>query len=91
MGSRPQLGLDDGVYTPQAVVDGQQGAVCSNIAEIRSAVAAATRTPKVPLLLTPAVRVGDRAEFHLTSVNLQDSGGSDNKSHRIVAAVEEKV
>lgn len=71
-----QFGLDDGVYTPQAVVDGQQQTVGSNAAAIRSLVAAATRTAKVPLQLTGAVRQGDQIKFRLTSANPQDADGS---------------
>ena len=65
----------DSVYTPQAVIDGQQEAVGSNAVEIRNAVEAATRNPKVAVTVSNAVRDGNRIKFHLMSAGMPSSAG----------------
>jgi hypothetical protein len=82
-----QFGLAS-VYTPQLVVDGQQETVGSNAVEIRNAVEAATRSAKVTLTLSDAVRDGNRIKFHLTSTDLPHADGGATV---YVALAENKV
>jgi len=65
----------DSVYTPEAVIDGQQETVGSNALQIRNAVQAATRNPKVAVTLSKAVRDGNRIKFHLMSADLPRAAG----------------
>lgn len=55
---------DDGVYTPEAVIDGQYAAVGSNKPNVLKAIASATRTAKPELSLTVS-REGDDVLVHL--------------------------
>ncbi len=81
------FGLDS-VYTPQVVVDGQRETVGGNSVEIRNAVEASTRDPKVALTLANAVRDGNRIKFHLTSADLP---GAEGQFTVYVALAENKV
>jgi hypothetical protein len=65
----------NGVYTPQAVVDGQHETVGSNAVEIRNSVETATRYPKVVVTLSKPVRDGNRINFHLMSADLPRAAG----------------
>ena len=78
----------DTVYTPQAVIDGQRETVGSNAVEIRNAVEAATRNQKVAVMLSKAVRDGNRIKFHLTSADLPRAAGPFSV---YVAVAENKV
>jgi hypothetical protein len=82
-----QFGLAS-VYTPQLVVDGQRETVGSNAVEIRNAVEAATRSAKVTLTLSNAVRDTNRIKFHLTSTDLPHT---DSGATVYVALAENKV
>ena len=70
-----QFGLES-VYTPQIVVDGQREAVGSNAAAIKNAVETVSRSEKVTLTLSNAVRDGRQIKFHLTSADLKGDGAA---------------
>jgi hypothetical protein len=70
-----QFGLES-VYTPQVVVDGQRETVGSNAGAIKNAVEAVTRSEKVSLTISNAVRDGNRIKFHLTSADLKSDGAA---------------
>ena len=90
-----QFGLES-VYTPQVVVDGQRETVGSNAVAIRNAVDAVTRSEKVALTLSNAVRDHDRIKMHLAFSDRTNNKGpatvyialADNKVQSNVAGGE---
>jgi hypothetical protein len=82
-----QFGLD-GVYTPQAVVDGQREAVGGNAVAIKNAVEKSTHNQKVALTLSDAVREGNHIKVHLTSGDLPKA---DSAATVYVVLAENKV
>jgi len=68
---------NDGVYTPQMVVDGQAEFVGSNLARARAAIEAAARAPKAAVTITRASTNGGTVSFRVRVEGLPPASPSD--------------